>query len=375
VANFPSNTGYAWNFIEGLYAGIADRLAERGVRSFVAYPEIPAPPETLRGSAARAVELRVRVDEPRCLPAILRFVRSHDIRVVYLTDLHAWHPAYTLLRGCGVERIVVHDHTSGERSAPRGLRRAVKRMTRRIPGMMADQIVCVSDFVARRKVASDLVPEERVTRVWNSLAIPERARDAAQRTRQALGIAGERPVIACACRSVPEKGVAHLLRAFDRLVSRDPGSASRPVLVYMGNGPILRELEALRASLTHAEDILFTGYRDDAVELLEGVDVCVVPSVWQEAFGLAALEPMARGVAVVASRVGGIPEVVVDGETGLLVAPGDDAALEEALRALLADPERRRRLGANGRRRAERHFSIEGEIDDLTRLLFPEQRS
>jgi glycosyltransferase involved in cell wall biosynthesis len=84
---------------------------------------------------------------------------------------------------------------------------------------------------------------------------------------------------------------------------------------------------------------------------------------------------MARGVAVVASRVGGIPEVVVDGETGLLVAPGDDAALEEALRALLADPERRRRLGANGRRRAERHFSIEGEIDDLTRLLFPEQRS
>jgi glycosyltransferase involved in cell wall biosynthesis len=371
VANFPSDTGYAWEFIEGLFAGVADRLAPRGVRTWVAYPALPRPPRALRRSAALPVGLDAGLRDRRSLTAVLGFVRRHRVRVLYLTDRPAWHPAYPLLRLAGVRRIVVHDHTSGERAVPRGVRRFAKRLRVRIPGMLADTVIGVSDFVARRKVEVDLVPPGRVHRLWNSIPAPLPDPGARRRLRAVFGLHPERPVIVCACRAAAEKGVVHLLRAFEALQRSDGPAGGRPTLLYMGTGPALTELQAVRETLSCSEDVIFAGYRADARELLEGADVCVVPSVWQEAFGLAALEPMARGVPVVASRVGGIPEVVVDGETGILVPPGDEAGLARALDRLLADPAERARLGANGRRRAAEQFSLPDELDQLTELLVP----
>jgi glycosyltransferase involved in cell wall biosynthesis len=77
----------------------------------------------------------------------------------------------------------------------------------------------------------------------------------------------------------------------------------------MGDGPDMDRLKSIRRQLHRREQIVFTGYRADASDLVEGADICVVPSVWQEAFGLSAREPLARGVPVIATRVGGIPEV------------------------------------------------------------------
>ena len=85
--------------------------------------------------------------------------------------------------------------------------------------------------------------------------------------------------------------------------------------------------------------------------------VGVVPSVWPEPFGQVAIEAMACGRAVIASNVGGLRDVVVDGETGLMVPPGDVTALREALRMLLSDPARRARMGEAGRRRAQAFFA------------------
>ena len=367
VANFPSNTGYAWDFIEGLYAGIADQLSGQGITTFVAYPRIDDAPRTLAGSAAQAVELDARVNDPRCVRATLRFVRENGVKAMYLADRPSWHPAYLLFRLAGVRQIVVHDHTSGERTPPRGLKRAVKLVMRRsIPGMLADTVIGVSDYVARRKVEVDLVPKNRVRRVWNSLVIPDRDPGAAGRLRREFGLGDSVQVVACVGRASPPKGIEYLLRAFDRLAEKELGDA---VLVYLGDGPDLERLETIRTGLRHPDRILFGGYRADARELIEGADVCVVPSVWHEAFGLSALEPMARGVPVVATRVGGIPEVVVDNETGLLVPPADEAALADAIASLLQDPAKRRRMGENGRARASKHFAIEDQIQTLARLF------
>src|SRR5690606_38111854 len=153
VANFPSNTGYAWTFIEGLFAGVADALAPHGVRSWVAYPSIPESPATLEGSAATPVALPVHLNEPRSLQALIAFIRRHRIRVLYLTDRASWHPAYPLLRLAGVRRIVIHDHTSGVRTVPRGAKRLVKQLTRGVRPMLADDVIVVSDYGARRQSA------------------------------------------------------------------------------------------------------------------------------------------------------------------------------------------------------------------------------
>jgi glycosyltransferase involved in cell wall biosynthesis len=105
----------------------------------------------------------------------------------------------------------------------------------------------------------------------------------------------------------------------------------------------------LRNSLRVRDDVIFAGPRQDAKEFIAAVDICVVPSVWQEAFGLAVVEPMAYGKPVIATRVGAIAEMIEDGVTGVLVNPRDEEALADALTALLADPQRAARMGAAAR--------------------------
>jgi len=116
------------------------------------------------------------------------------------------------------------------------------------------------------------------------------------------------------------------------------------------------------------------GYRTDREALLEAADVCVVPSVWEEAFGLAALEAMARGKPVVATQVGGIPEIIQPGVTGLLVPPGNDATLAQAIASLLANPTTAAEMGRNARRDVNERFNPETlltRLSDLVEVYLP----
>ena len=122
--------------------------------------------------------------------------------------------------------------------------------------------------------------------------------------------------------------------------------------MIVGDGPERGALETRIAQLGLGDRVHLLGFRTDIPELLAGCDLFVLPSLF-EGLPLSILEAMAAGKAVVATAIGGNDEAVVDGVTGLLVPPADPEALADALRTLLREPERRRRLGEAGRRRAE----------------------
>lgn len=369
VANFSSSTGFAWTFIEEIYASVARRLYDERIRTLVAYPVLEESTTALQDSVARPVEREVDFGSPVAVGRLVGMIRRRNIRVMYMSDRPAWHPAYPLLRAVGVRWIVTHDHSSGARARPTGIKRSLKRFSRRLPGMLADRVVGVSDFVKRRKLEVDLIPSGRVSRIWNAVRIPETRSEDGDVLRKRLGVAAERPVVALACRATPEKGGQHLLRAFEKMCQSLEWSEGKPLLIYMGSGPALHEWRGIRDRLSCAEDVLFTGYRADSDEILGAADVAAVPSVWEEAFGLSALEPMSRGTPVVASEVGGLPEVVEHGGTGLLVPPGDEDALAHALGRLLTNPEERRRMGKRGRARTLENFAWEDMVTEITHLL------
>jgi glycosyltransferase involved in cell wall biosynthesis len=175
--------------------------------------------------------------------------------------------------------------------------------------------------------------------IWNG--VPEAPID---RTRSEI------PSVAFAGRLVPEKGVDVLLRALAKLPEGR--------LIVAGDGPERLALEALARELGIADRVRFAGLldRDALVREVRGVWAHAAPSVWREPFGMVAPEAMMRGTPVVASAAGGLAEVVVDGETGMLVAPGDVDALSSALGRIFADRQLSLKLGAAGRERAMRHF-------------------
>ncbi len=174
------------------------------------------------------------------------------------------------------------------------------------------------------------------------------------------------PLLLEVARLCDVKGQRELIQALAQLEQRDA------VLLLAGEdleagGAFRRGLEQEAASLGMSNRVRFLGYRDDVPALLEAADVFVLPS-WVEGLPLGVLDAMARGKPVVASAVGGTPELVADGKTGLLVPPRDVAALARALDELLRDPERAQRLGEAGRTRALDEFSADAAAARVLRL-------
>jgi glycosyltransferase involved in cell wall biosynthesis len=368
VADHPSDTRYAWDFISAVCGGIAGRLAPAGVRTTVAYPELadgPVPPEL---GGVRRVSLPWRT--PSDLPALCRFVREEGVTALYVTDRTARDAAYARLRRAGARSIILHDHTSGRRTRPGPLKAAVKRARLRIPGTSVDLVIAVSHFVARRHLEVELLPPEKVEVVWNSVEVPAEPADAALRAevRVRFEIPPDALLIASASRATESKGIHHLLRAFEALPA---GAAGDPPahLLYLGDGEYLDSLMEMRNGMSSARRIHLPGYVPDAGAILGAADVAVVPSRWAEAFGLAALEPLAWGVPVIASNTGGLPEVVRDGVDGILVEPGSEPALTRAMADLLADPDRRASMGRSGRERAATDFDRNRQLDRLVRCI------
>jgi glycosyltransferase involved in cell wall biosynthesis len=138
-------------------------------------------------------------------------------------------------------------------------------------------------------------------------------------------------------------------------------------LDLVGDGPARAELEALHRQLNLGGHVRFLGFRDDVRDLLTAADFFVLSSV-SEGISLTLLEAMAMGLPVVATDVGGNREVVAEGTTGLLVPAQSPAALAEAMLGLVRDPERARRMGAAGRRRAEEKFDLRRVVREYEEL-------
>ncbi len=182
------------------------------------------------------------------------------------------------------------------------------------------------------------------------------------RARQALGVGEDVFLVGSVARLDPVKDLKTLIAAFGHLRARSGQSA----LVIVGDGEERAALEASARDLGVAASVHIVGYRSDIRQLLPAFDVYVNCSV-SEGISLTILEAMAAALPVVATRVGGTPEVVVDGETGLLVEPRSPEALAVAIDELARNRDRSAALGAAGRARVLQFFTIDRMVADYAR--------
>lgn len=200
---------------------------------------------------------------------------------------------------------------------------------------------------------------EGVEVIPNGIELGQRACDADRLEARALaGVPHDAYAVGTAARLDSVKDLPTLIEGFARL----RGSLARAVLVIVGDGPTRYALMAHARRLSVDDSVLFLGHRDDVRRLMPAFDVYVNSSI-SEGVSLTILEAMAAGLPVVATRVGGTPEVVVDGLTGLLVPPQDPLGLGAALLDLAQDGRRAQALGVQGRCRAERYYSIDRMVD------------
>lgn len=223
----------------------------------------------------------------------------------------------------------------------------------RVSGSLADRTVAVSSAGARCAERLDRTDSDDVLVAFNGAAQPVTLKSA---PRDAFDLPPDARLIVCVARLREEKGHAVLLKAFKQVRSEFPDSR----LVLLGGGPERAALARLIRRLD-LSGVLMLGHRDDVADWLMEADVVAVPS-FREALPLAVVEAMSLEKALVASAVGGLAEVL-DSTTAILVPPGDDDALAEALLTLLRDPQRRAALGSRVRSSYLRSFTVEAMAD------------
>lgn len=223
--------------------------------------------------------------------------------------------------------------------------------------------IAVSEAVAEKLRRQLGVPGRKIRTVRNAVELGRFTRPMSRALHDELTGGTNAPVILTVARLHRRKGHRSLLQAAARL----PGT----VFVFAGDGPERPALEREAAALGVADRVRFLGHRTDIAELLSACDVFALPSLY-EGLPLAVLEAMAAGKPVIGTSTAGIDEAVVDGETGLLVAPSDPDALADAIRQVIDDEAFARRLGVNGQARVARDFTsgamvkrVEGIYEEL----------
>lgn len=226
-----------------------------------------------------------------------------------------------------------------------------------------DKIITVSGALAKGLVADEGIAICKIASIYNGIDLePFEVPVQKASILEGLGLDPQRPVVGTVARLAPQKGVKYLLEAAQVVQAKLP----QVQFLIVGDGPLMDELQREKARLG-VTGVVFAGYLDNVVPVMKALDIFVLPSI-TEGLGLTILEAMAAEKPVIATAVGGVPEVVVPEETGILVAAADENELGQALLRLLEDSPLQNRMGLNGKQRVRELFSLEHMIAETERI-------
>jgi glycosyltransferase involved in cell wall biosynthesis len=286
-----------------------------------------------------------RVD---ALGRLYRLLRQERPIILHTWLFHANISGKLLGRLAGIPIVV-----SGERTM--GMESRWRYWLNRMTDLCTDRVVCVSQRVADFVVNQVGIPQGKVVVIPNGIQIPDPEHLPLKRKARAeLELPPDQVLVGTVARLDPVKRLDVLLHALESL--------PQVYTVIVGEGPERAGLLTLSEQLGLTSRVRFAGQQEDIWPWLTASDIFALSSDW-EGMSNALLEAMAAGLPVVATAIGGNPDVVMDEVTGLLVPPRDPTSLAEAITRLLDDPDLRHRMGQAGRERVLQHFSVERMVE------------
>jgi glycosyltransferase involved in cell wall biosynthesis len=297
---------------------------------------------------------------PKTLWQAMRLVRYLRRNLIQIVHSYGFYPnVFTVpaARLAGASIVVASIRDTGDALTP--LQRRIQKMVCRL----ADCVLVNAEAIRERLIGEGYDPG-KIAVIRNGITLSRFAREQRGATlRQELGVPLSAPLVIVFSRLNQLKGIQYFLEAAITLAERFPDAR----FLVVGDGANRKELEEQAGRWGLGQRTVFTGFRGDIPELLSEAAVSVLPSL-SEGLSNSLLESMAAGVPVVATRVGGNPEVIEHGVTGLLVPPRDAAALAAATGRLLEDKDLAARFGEAGRRRVAELFSVERSVRETEHL-------
>lgn len=341
---------------------IAKRIDKTKYKVFAACLREGGPYETkLReiGVEIKNFDLKTLLDI-RIIPRLIRYIKQNEIDIVetavFPSDVYGRISA----RLANVPIIISTMHRVEDHKQEFMYRLLFFADTLTMP--LTTKMIAVSQAVKQYLTTWHKVSPDKIRVIYNgidpdiydsSIDIPE--------YKRALGLHHDIPIVAFIGRLVKLKGVNYFLRAAASILKGDKAAQ----FMVVGDGPLKHSLIKQAESLGVSQHVHFIGFRKDIPQILSIIDILIVPSLW-EGLPLTILEAMLAGKPIIATRVGGIPEAIKEGKSGILVPPRDVDALRDSVLELLKSPEKRKELGEGGKQRALQYFDIERMVRDYT---------
>jgi len=368
VANWESNVGYAWWLIENFWVTISRHFNPEGQKCYLVFPEITRIPVSIAESELACEELDFGDRSGENCTRLREFIRDHDIRYVYFSDYPAYSLFYLRLRMWGVDRIVIHDHTPGERTRPSLLRRLLKSLVQRLPWITADHYIAVTDYVLRRFVDINRIPASKCSVASNGIEPVDTEQSDPAYVYREFGIPDSRKVVVTTGRASRYKGIDFFAECANELVNRQ--GFSQLHFLFVGDGPDLGLFRELVGQLGVGENFTSAGKRTDVRQILPSCYIGFHAASGEVGYSLSILEYMSAGLVTIVPDHPSTSQATVHNQTGLLYIPRDVESATEAIKTAL-DAEVAGRLSAGGVRVVRDTFAIEETNRQLIEILKP----
>jgi len=297
------------------------------------------------------------------LPALFNVVRVVHKLNPDLVSAHSTKAGYAARLACFLFRkpVIFTAHGWAFTEGKNPLVRYLLALAERLAAKVTRKIICVSEHDKNLALRFRVAPEQKLIVIHNGMEPTLYINADGSKVRSELGLKEDEILITMVARFVPQKDHNTLLQALSLL----PGGEFKAALVGGGERETFFRKKAGELGLR--DKVIFLGERRDVPQILAASDIFVLSSNW-EGLPRSIIEAMMAGLPVVATRVGGVPELVEDGVTGFLVPPRDPDALAAALQKLLNDPELRRRMGEAGREKALKEFTLDRMLRETERV-------
>ena len=355
VGNWSSDTGYAWKMIELFWIAIAQAFPDR--RTFLCFPEVRTVNPEIASAGIKVEEFDFDFHYPDRLE---QFCRDRDVALIYLTDRPYTSRVYSKLRRSGIQRIIVHDHTPGQRTRPSTLKGLIKRIDANAFG--ADAYIACSEQVLDRLVNVGCLPRTRCHLARNGIDISQFPQfDPTIRTE--LSLSPDTVLVVSCSRLHPYKRVHDIVDAAALLTDINVH------FIHIGDGPEFGPLQDRIRARGIDQRFTLLGRRNDVAQILSGCDVAVHASSGEVGLCLAILEFMASRLALTVTDEPSVSSLIDPGVTGLTFAHSNVSSLAESLRILAADKNLRRRLGQAARNAVESGYQIRNAMTSVVNAV------
>lgn len=300
---------------------------------------------------------------PLRIAALARMMKKEKFHIIHTHGYFAGTFGRFAAILAGISVIIAHVHSTYYEYGRRNL------LIERFLSCFTDRIICISQAVEKFVTVNEKIRKEKTRLIYNAVTPPDKLLDdhLRRKMRASLGLDAETTVIAVVASLTANKGHGILLTAFKEIFLSQPSAR----LLIVGDGPLREQIEASTRQLMIDQAVVFTGIRKDVFDLLQLSDIFVLPTQIREGLGVALIEAMAVGLPVIGTNIGGIPEVIEEGENGFLVSPGSSKQLAEAIRMLVDDQALRLGMGNRGRQMYEEKFTM-SKMKELVETMYDE---